>query len=149
LLVAMVATMTERLQAQTDLSTIRGTVVDPTGADVPNADITVTDIETNILVRSTKTDQNGNYEIPYLRRGTYRITARASGFATYNADNVILQSNQTARVDISFTVGSTAETIDVVASAPVIQQEGASVSSEFTAEKYLQSPQTVAYQIWS
>ena len=66
--------------AQTDRSTLRGTVTDPTGALVPGADITITEVATNIEARRISSDSNGNYEIPGLKPGTYRVKADKAGF---------------------------------------------------------------------
>src|SRR6266481_3403983 len=96
--------LSARLCAQTDLSTVRGTATDSSGAVIANAEVKLVDMETN-FTRTVATDQNGNYEIPYLRRATYRLTATHAGFATFVADAIILESNQTRRIDVSFSVG--------------------------------------------
>ena len=64
--------------AQTDLSTIRGAVSDQSGAAVPSAKITLTNVETNVA-RNAVTTSDGVYEIPYLTPGTYRLSAVGSG----------------------------------------------------------------------
>src|SRR5438874_8513176 len=87
--------------AQTDLSTIRGTVSDPSGSAVPAAAITLTNIETNIALEAVTTS-DGDYEIPYLTPGKYRLTATGSGFKTFVADNILITSRQTRRIDVTF-----------------------------------------------
>src|SRR5437870_1194655 len=94
LAVAMALLLSATLLGQSDLSTIRGTATDSAAAIIANADIKLVETETN-FTRSVMTDDVGNYEIPYLRRGTYRLTASRAGFATFVADNIILESNQT------------------------------------------------------
>jgi hypothetical protein len=69
------------LLGQLTLSTIRGAAVDPTGAVVTNANIELLQLETNAK-RQVITNESGDFEIPDLQRGTYRLTARASGFKT-------------------------------------------------------------------
>src|SRR2546422_1622850 len=109
--------------AQSDRSTIRGTVIDPTGAVVPKAEIVASDIATNTIARTVRSDENGNYEIADLKRGTYRLKADASGFKTFVADNLLMEGGQVRRVDIAFQVGSTTETISVEGGAAVITTE--------------------------
>src|SRR5213083_770780 len=57
------------LRAQSDKSTIRGTVTDPSKAVVPGVEITLTEVETNVAVRTVLSDANGNFEIPDLKPG--------------------------------------------------------------------------------
>ena len=66
------------LFAQTEKGTIRGTVTDSTGAVAPGAVIIVTEIATNID-RKITSDANGNYEVPDLQQGMYRVKAESRG----------------------------------------------------------------------
>ena len=68
------------LLAQLQLSTIRGTVADTSGAAVPGARITIADVKTNVTARSLVSDASGNFEVPDLVAGVYRLTAEASRF---------------------------------------------------------------------
>ena len=63
------------LLGQVALSTIRGSVKDPSGSDVFDAEIKLTNVETNIQ-RTVRTNQSGDFEFPDVVRGTYRLTAR-------------------------------------------------------------------------
>lgn len=56
--------------AQTEKATLRGTVIDPSGAVVANASVVVTEVATNVEARRVTTDENGNYEVPDLRPTT-------------------------------------------------------------------------------
>ena len=62
--------------AQESLSTLRGTVTDQSGAIVPGVTVTVDEIATNIRVRSVITNHQGNYEMPGLKQGRYRLAVR-------------------------------------------------------------------------
>jgi hypothetical protein len=108
------------LYGQLTLSTIRGVATDPTGAVVSDVAITVTNLETNAR-REVKTAASGDFEIPDLQRGTYRMTATRAGFKTFVADNVILEGNQIRRVDVSLELGSVGTEVVVKANAAVIQ----------------------------
>src|SRR4030095_9484647 len=85
--------------AQLTVSTIRGTVADPTGAAAAKASITITNLGTNVS-REAITTESGDFEIPELQRGSYRLTAASAGFKKFVADNIILESNQTPRLDV-------------------------------------------------
>jgi hypothetical protein len=89
------------LLAQTALSVLRGTATDSNGAAVPGVKITITDLATNITVRTVITDDNGNFEIPDLKLGSYRLNAEKAGFRAYAADNVLLDAGQTRRLDFA------------------------------------------------
>ncbi|HLV02500.1 MAG TPA: carboxypeptidase-like regulatory domain-containing protein, partial [Acidobacteriota bacterium] len=71
LFLVMLGMPVQLVWAQLTLSTLRGTVMDASGAVVPGADINLTDLSTNIS-RTTITDGAGNFEIPDLKNGTYR-----------------------------------------------------------------------------
>ena len=77
--------------AQASLTgTILGTVTDPTGASVANADVTVTNIATNEAVRH-KSDNVGNYFSPNLRPGTYSVSVEHSGFKRFSRNQIPLK----------------------------------------------------------
>lgn len=133
------------LAAQSDRATLRGTVIDPTSALVPDAEITVTEIATNIEVRRIASDSNGNYEIPGLKPGTYRLKADKAGFRSFVADSVLLDAGQVRRVDITLQVGATAETITVQAGAALIQTDTGTISGELDKKKFLDRPLVDVY----
>src|SRR5258706_10749130 len=84
------------LAAQQTSATLLGTVVDPSGAAVPGVTVTASNIATNIK-RETKTDQAGNYSLPYLPAGNYQVNVSHEGFQAQKLDNVTLQVEQAAR----------------------------------------------------
>src|SRR5579872_430548 len=116
-------------------STIRGTATDPSGAVVPNVTITLINLGTGVTT-SGHTDQNGDYEIPGLLRGTYRLTATATGFSTFVADDVVLDSSQTRRIDVHMVVGAVQATVTVTAGAAVIHTEGGEITNSYAYQRY-------------
>src|SRR5437870_5054982 len=68
------------LQAQGITGSISGTVLDSTGAAVPNAKLTITNTERNEVVRTVTTDSSGNYSAPQIPVGLYSITVEVAGF---------------------------------------------------------------------
>src|SRR5687767_1157802 len=95
--------LTGTLWGQSALSTIRGTVTDESKSVVPGVEVTVRDINTNIVARTVISDDNGNFEISDLKRGTYRLEAALVGFKTFAADQIILEGTQIRRFDIVLT----------------------------------------------
>lgn len=116
-----------------------GTVVDPSGAAVAGVKVAVSNLATNIQ-RDTTSDQVGNYSIPSLPAGDYRVTATKEGFQVQKIDKVTLQVEQSARVDFTLRVGNVTETIDVNASAVVLQTENASVGTVIDGGKIVDLP---------
>jgi hypothetical protein len=133
------------LPAQTSLSTVRGTITDPSGLVVPGVEVTLTDIATNVLARSAISDSNGNFEMPDLKPGIYRLRAELSGFKAHVADNLALEGTQIRRMDIRLDVGQVAEQITVEAGRAVIETDTAEISTGFTQKLFDSSPMVRTY----
>jgi hypothetical protein len=99
-------------QSQALNGQIEGTVLDQVNAAVPNAVITVTNIETG-ATRTVATDQSGVYRFPLLPLGTYRITAEAVNFKKLVREGVTLATGQTATVDLILPAGEVQEVVTV------------------------------------
>ncbi len=126
-------------QAQITLSTIRGTVNDQTGATVPQANITVVHQETN-LKRVTTANENGDFEIPDLQRGTYKMTVSGQGFKTFVADNILLESSQVRRVNAQLEIGAVSSEVTVKADAAVISTDSSKITGTISGEKHPDMP---------
>src|SRR5438132_6602727 len=126
-------------RGQTTTATLLGTVVDSSGAVGVGVTVAATNLATNAR-REATTDQAGNYSIPSLPAGEYRVTATHEGFQAQRVDRVTLQVEQSARVDFTLKVGNVTETIDVNASAVVLQTENASVGTVIDAAKIVDLP---------
>src|SRR5258708_18933045 len=125
---------------QESLSTLRGTATDSSGAVIPGVAVTVREISTNIVARKILTDEQGNYEIPGLKQGTYRLTAISTGFKGFAANEIILGSNQVRRIDIRLEVGAAETEVTVTASAAGIETEQGKISAECQGERYKDIP---------
>ncbi len=107
---------------QTALGTITGTVTDPSGAVIPNADITASNTANGQVYRAVSTD-TGNYTIPQLPVGTYNLSIVVKGFKTYNREKLELQAAQIMRIDVPLSVGSQAESVTVTTEASLLKTE--------------------------
>jgi hypothetical protein len=117
-----------RLMAQAVSGTIVGTVVDQSGAVVPNAQVTMVLTGQN-EERNTVTNESGNFTEPNVTPGTYTVTVSASGFTKLAHENIVVETNTTARVDFSLTAGSSSETVTVTAAPPLLQTDRADIST--------------------
>jgi hypothetical protein len=99
---------------------ISGTVTDDTSAVVPGVKISATNMRTGIE-RNALTNANGFYVIPTLQFGTYRVKAIHQGFKTVTQEDVRLETDTVATVNISLTLGSTEQSITVTEAPPAIQ----------------------------
>lgn len=127
------------------LSTIRGTVSDASGAYVVGANVTVTDVKTNVTVRAVTSDAAGNFEVPDLVTGVYRVTAEAAGFKTFVADNIVLEGSQIRRIPIHLEVGQLAERITVQAGVSPITTDSAQITTGVQRRLYDDSPMVRNY----
>jgi hypothetical protein len=89
-----------------DTAQITGTVTDPTGAAVPNAQVTVS-IPDKGINRATTTNDTGDYLVAGLPIGAVNMTVKSQGFKTYEIKNIILRVGQKARNDVTLQVGAT------------------------------------------
>src|SRR5579871_3299368 len=111
LFVAAILLSTVALHAQNS-SSVTGTVRDASGAVLPAADVTLTNVGTGVAQR-TATNADGDYLIAGLPAATYNLKITASGFKTFEATGVVLRVNEKARVDAHLEVGQVTSEINV------------------------------------
>lgn len=105
--------------AQTSRGTVSGTVTDPSGAVVANADITLTEQATN-LTRTTVTNAAGLYRFDAVSLGLHNLEVKAQGFVPVTVTGVEVRANQISSQDFVLKVGATAEHIEVQAGAAAV-----------------------------
>lgn len=110
------------LHAQQATGSIVGTVVDPSGALMPGAQVTVTETATK-RSQTVQTNGGGEYQVPYLVPGDYTLTCERSGFQKSVISHVILEVSQTVRVDFHLKVGTASQSVEVAADAAQLQTE--------------------------
>jgi hypothetical protein len=118
--------------AQTTTGAVRGTITDPSGAIVPGAKVTVTNVATGVKTSDT-TNQAGEYSIRFLQIGQYKMTVESSGFQSADYGPFSLEIDQVAKVDIPLTLGSATTTITVSDQfQPILQTESPTNGETFT-----------------
>jgi outer membrane receptor protein involved in Fe transport len=118
---------------------ILGTVVDPAGAALTVASVTVTQPATG-MTRTIQTGADGSYEVRYLRPGEYIVDVKAPGFRSERRTGITLQISQLARIDFTLQVGQVQETVEVSAAAPILQTENATIGEVVARERVVNLP---------
>ena len=118
-------------RAQAISGDLIGTVEDATGAAVPNATLTITNINTNAKATATSNDA-GQYRFSNLIPGTYDLTASASGFGTTTLKNVTVTLNQVGTANITLEVGAVQQSVTVTEAAVVLDTTSAQIQNTYT-----------------
>jgi hypothetical protein len=120
--------------AQSDRGSITGTVADPGGAVVQNAKITATSLDTG-EVREATTNAEGNYTLPELRAGLYKINAEAQGFKTSTVDQYKVAVQVTHSLDFKLEVGVVSDVVTVTSDATAAIQTDTPVRQSNVTER--------------
>lgn len=105
---------------QTSKGFLVGTVADPTGAVIPNANITITNTATG-TIRTTTSQSNGSYRFDAIDPGSYNLEVSATGFTNTRSENIVVASAQTAEVNLQLSVSGASATVNVVGSDSNVQ----------------------------
>ena len=119
--------------------TICGRVTDSTGAVVVGAEVRVTNSETQSSA-SARTNESGNYTIPYLLPGTYTLTAEIAGFKKAERPGVEVRVGDMLNIDIPLQVGNRAETVEVSATAPLLESATVSIGQVVDQRRLTELP---------
>ena len=114
------------IHAQVNTSTIAGVVTDQTGSVVNNARVQATTLATG-QQREATTNSSGEYVLPQLAPGVYRVTVTAPGFQTAVVDNLTLNIAERSTLNVSLKLGLISQEVSVTATAPLLEQETASL----------------------
>src|ERR1700736_4777205 len=111
-LFSVVLLQTQAMQAQQTLGGITGTVVDPSGSAVPDAEVKVTSEETK-LERSTRSNAQGVYNLNDLPLGKFTVSFTKDGFSSERYPGILVQANRTVSLQAQLKVGTVADTVEV------------------------------------
>jgi hypothetical protein len=131
--------LNSRLDAQSFYGSIVGTVTDTSGAVIPGASVTVTDIGTN-QKQTLQSDTEGKYSFVNLIPANYRVEVTKSNFKRFVREGVPVQVGQATRIDPNLTVGNVSETVEVSTAAPLLQTDSSSSSQEIEGAQVQQMP---------
>lgn len=138
LILLLPAFFAARVSAQSDTGSISGTVTDQTGAAIPGATITVTDLATNHTV-SVQSQADGSYAVNALPIGNYRIAATRQNFKAETA-TFTLQISEAKQLNFKLQVGSSSETVEVTGSAPLVDTSTSSLGEVIEGRQVVDLP---------
>jgi len=125
---ATVAVLCATAMAQTVTGNISGTVADQTGAVIPGAKVTATNIATSVPT-SVVTNNSGIYNLRFLQVGQYEVTVEAKGFTKLETQPFVLEAVQDAKVDASLKPGSESAVMQVRAESTILNTENGMVKT--------------------
>jgi len=125
-MLAVILALPGRSTAQTFYGSVVGTVTDNTGAVVPGATVTISNLGTN-EVRTAKTNTAGEFRFVNLIPANYKVTIEAANFKRFVRPSAEVTVDTTLRVDAALQVGAASETVEVTTAAPLLQTESGSL----------------------
>jgi carboxypeptidase family protein len=126
-------------QAQVATGTILGNVKDSSGAAVPGASVTATNLGTQ-FTRTTTTDPSGQYALRLLPLGDYKLEVALTGFKNFAQTGILLEVGRTARIDAVIEPGGVAEVVTIVGDAPLVETTSAALSRTVGQNEVLNLP---------
>src|SRR6185436_6348596 len=125
--------------AQDTRGTILGRVTDASSSNIAGAEVRATNVATGVAV-AAKSNDSGNYSIPYLVPGVYIVPAELAGFKKFVRDNVQVRVNDSVEVNVSLTVGDVAESVTVTSETPLLSTAEASLGQVVDERRVLELP---------
>jgi hypothetical protein len=125
--------------AQVSTGTIVGVVQDSTGAVVPNANVALKHLATG-QVREVHTNEQGEFNSPFMPLGTYSVSATAAGYQTEVLSGITLEVDQTANLTIKLEVGSVSQTVEVTSAEPLVDTATSSLGQVIDNHEVLSMP---------
>ncbi|MCI0723892.1 MAG: TonB-dependent receptor, partial [Acidobacteria bacterium] len=126
-------------RAQGIYGSLRGEVLDPTGAAAPGAKIIVTNEETGVA-SETETTSVGTFFVPNLLAGRYTITVEKSGFRRLVRKGVQVQTNQVIEVSLTLQLGTVEQVVEVVAGAELVQTTTSDLANSWPSRTVTELP---------
>ncbi len=125
--------------AQVQNGQFTGTVVDPSGAAIPNAKVKITNVGTGLTVATT-TNQTGSYTASQLPVGTYTLNVEAPGFKKLTNANVPLNAGSITHVDFKMQLGEATQTVEVTGAASAVETESSQLAQVVTGAQVANLP---------
>ena len=127
------------IYAQVAGATVTGTVTDPSGANIPNAQISMTNSDTGITTNVT-TNSAGFYSTPNQIPGPYQVTIRAEGFQTVIRSGIELTVGAHQVLDVSMRVGQMTQEIQVAGDVPTVELSSSTINAVVSSNTIVDLP---------
>jgi hypothetical protein len=125
-LLAMV--LTGKAQAQSVQGVVTGTVSDPSGAAIPDAHLTLTNVGTTVPQEETS-GHDGSYRFGLVPPGTYTLTTKMQGFTTKEVEKIIVDASTSVPVNVTLSVASAQATVEVTDQQTIVQTASSDLST--------------------
>ncbi len=129
----------QQAPGQETRATVSGEVRDPSGALVPSAQLSVENVATGVVIKA-RTNTDGKYVVPLLISGMYKVTATAGGFKSSVRDNIELRIADHVQLDFVLELGSSSESVQVTAEAPLLQTATANLGTVIDSKRIEELP---------
>ncbi|MBV9502387.1 MAG: carboxypeptidase regulatory-like domain-containing protein [Acidobacteriaceae bacterium] len=110
---------------------ITGSITDPSGAGIPGATVTLTNVSTNAPQRTT-TNADGSYRFAFVPPGTYQVSGSASGFQSQTRSGVVVTAGQPSTVSMQLAIAGASQTVTVEAAESLVQIQNADVATNYS-----------------
>ena len=126
--------------AQTrDTAAVFGSVIDPQGAAIPGAVVTLTSVGTGV-VRTVTTDESGRYGFNSLPVGSYQLGVEQGAFRRYERTGILLQANENVKIDVTLEVGDVKTTVSVDAAGSQVETQVATIKEIVDQKRVVDLP---------
>jgi Carboxypeptidase regulatory-like domain len=139
IMVFLCVMLPESILGQMGMATLSGTVTDPSGAVVPGAQVALQSVTEN-ATRRTVTNAVGQYVIPAIPPGTYRLSINAKGFQQRTLTGILLASGQGSTLNVALNLTTAVQQVAVTAATPLLDTTTAAVGGEVTARQFTSLP---------
>src|SRR4029079_10392102 len=127
------------LCAQGERAAVTGVITDSSQAVIPNATVSVRNVETNVVTRA-QSNAEGIYFVPALPPGTYELTAEKQGVRPSRTSNIPLSVNLTATINVVMEVGAVAEAVEVQATAVQLEAQTSGLGKTVETRRVVELP---------
>lgn len=133
------------VSAQTTGGTIAGTVLDPSGALVPNATVVAVGAETGTTYKTVSTS-SGDFHFPQMQLGPYNVTVSAAGFSQVQLNGIVVTTGNVSPAVAHLALGNESETVTVNDNAPMVETENSEVSNTISSKQIVDLPLSLGGQ---
>ena len=119
--------------------TLQGRVSDASGGVVPGATVEITNVNTGVTTPTTSNEE-GNYRVPFLNPGTYRVTVTLTGFSKYVSSNIDLHVAEVLNIDATLQPGQLTDEVTVTAAAATVDTSSSGLGQVVDARRISELP---------